>query len=75
MDNLANYKAKRDFGKTAEPSGTSYVSQDKLSYVIQYHIASREHYDLRLEWGGVMLSWAVPKGASLTPKTKGCRLG
>ena len=42
----------------------------KLKYVIQFHIATRTHYDFRLEWNGVMLSWAIPKGPSLNPSDK-----
>jgi len=42
----------------------------KFKYVIQYHIATRPHYDFRLEWNGVMLSWAIPKGPSSNPSDK-----
>ena len=68
--NLEEYNEKRNFGKTAEPEGKPEISGDKLRYVIQHHIASREHYDLRLEWNGRLLSWAVPKGPSLNPQDK-----
>jgi len=64
------YNKKRDFRKTKEPSGKEERSGDKLSFVIQKHEASRLHFDFRIEWDGVMLSWAVPKGPSYNPKDK-----
>jgi len=64
------YNKKRDFRKTKEPSGKEERSDDRLSFVIQKHEASRLHFDFRLEWDGVMLSWAVPKGPSYNPKDK-----
>jgi bifunctional non-homologous end joining protein LigD len=69
---LAEYNKKRDFRKTPEPSGESTVrkSSSKLIYVIQKHRATQLHYDFRLEWAGVLLSWAVPKGPSLDPSVK-----
>lgn len=62
-DKLALYKSKRDFKITSEPAEGGEIGQE-LSFVVQKHWASRLHYDFRLEWGGVMLSWAVPKGPS-----------
>lgn len=47
-----------------EPEGHTEASEAGLRFVVQHHMARREHYDLRLEWGGVLLSWAVPKGPS-----------
>jgi len=69
--NLKPYRAKRDFTKTAEPSGRTAVAPSKLRrFVIQKHDATRLHYDLRLELDGVFKSWAVTKGPSLDPKDK-----
>ena len=68
---LGTYRAKRDFTKTAEPSGRATVqSSDHLRYVIQKHAASHLHFDLRLEMEGVFKSWAVTKGPSIDPKDK-----
>ncbi|HEX3429818.1 MAG TPA: DNA ligase D [Rhizomicrobium sp.] len=65
---LARYRAKRDFSKTAEPSGDQKVtSSGRLRFVVQKHAATRLHYDLRLELDGVFKSWAVTKGPSLDP--------
>jgi bifunctional non-homologous end joining protein LigD len=68
---LSSYQAKRDFTKTKEPSGESSIaSTNRLRFVIQKHDATRLHYDLRLELGGVFKSWAVTKGPSLNPQDK-----
>ena len=63
-DPLADYRRKRDFSRTPEPSGGVCASAGALQFVIQKHWASHLHYDLRLELGGTMKSWAVPKGPS-----------
>lgn len=70
---LDRYDAKRDFSITPEPSGRTKRSRragKPLSFVIQKHWARRLHYDFRLELGGVLLSWAVPKGPSFNPSEK-----
>ena len=68
---LAAYTAKRDFKKTAEPSGEAEVAASaRARFVIQKHDATRLHYDLRLEHEGVFLSWAVTRGPSRDPHDK-----
>src|SRR4051812_32830914 len=69
--NLTLYQAKRDFTKTAEPSGKTQVKPAEYPrFVIQEHAASRLHYDLRLEVNGVFKSWAVTKGPSVDPRDR-----
>jgi bifunctional non-homologous end joining protein LigD len=67
---LNEYNQKRNFEKTLEPEGKSEISEESLSFVVQHHLARSGHYDLRLEWNGVLLSWAVPKGPSYNTKDK-----
>lgn len=70
---LREYQRKRDFKVTKEPKGSSKAARavkSELAYVIQKHQASHLHYDFRLEWNGVLLSWAIPKGPSLDPAVK-----
>lgn len=91
-EKLKEYRKKRDFTVTDEPSGESDdldKAEDsgaeksgraadkgadkkggKLKFAVQYHLATRAHYDFRLEYNGVLLSWAVPKGPSYNPKDK-----
>ncbi|SDN68154.1 DNA ligase D [Afipia sp. GAS231] len=69
--NLSTYRKKRDFEKTAEPSGDVKVAPSRQRrFVIQKHDATRLHYDLRLEFDGVFKSWAVTRGPSIDPHDK-----
>lgn len=67
---LKLYHAKRDFKKTQEPKGATKDVGPKLNFCVQKHAARRLHYDFRLEFHGVLLSWAVPKGPSMDPHDK-----
>ena len=70
---LGKYRKKRDFSRTKEPTGSAKAKKaEKCTriFVIQKHRATQLHYDFRLEFRGVLLSWAVPKGPSLDPSTK-----
>lgn len=83
-ERLNEYNRKRNFDKTGEPEGDSAYtgrnpekseinpekSEKSLRFVVQHHIARRDHYDFRLEWQGALLSWAVPKGPSYNPRDR-----
>ncbi|OGU13181.1 MAG: hypothetical protein A2076_07875 [Geobacteraceae bacterium GWC2_53_11] len=68
--NLTEYTAKRKFEKTPEPQPGAVQEAPRLTFVIHKHAARALHYDLRLELGGVLKSWAVPKGPTLDPVVK-----
>ncbi len=67
---LNDYNQKRDFQKTSEPVGEIKETSESLIFVVQHHIARRDHFDFRLEWRGALLSWAVPKGPSFNSADK-----
>ena len=69
-DPLAHYNRMRDFARTTEPRGQVGENRSKRRFVVQKHAASRLHFDFRLEWNGVLLSWAVTKGPSPDPGEK-----
>ena len=69
---LTAYQRKRDFAQTPEPSGSPPRAPGESAprFVVQLHRARRLHYDLRFEIGGVLVSWAVPRGPTLDPAVK-----
>ncbi|OJF94895.1 ATP-dependent DNA ligase [Rhizobium sp. 58] len=75
LDDLSEYNRKRDFTRTGEPKGAAAVGKagkgkaGKL-FLVQKHAATRLHFDFRLEWKGVLKSWAVTRGPSINPDDK-----
>src|SRR6266567_2077700 len=67
---LEEYHHKRQFDTTPEPAGSPAPMAGPLRFVVQKHAATRLHYDLRLEAGGTLKSWAIPKGPSTNPEAK-----
>jgi len=64
------YSRKRDFDRTPEPRGGKRKSGDRPVFVVQQHDATNMHFDFRIEVGGGLKSWAVPKGPSTDPREK-----
>lgn len=69
---LSGYHRRRDFERTEEPRGRSHRGEadEEPVFVVQHHVATADHYDLRLEVDGVLRSWAVPKGVSTDPRER-----
>lgn len=67
---LKDYRKKRNLKTTPEPNAGPEVAHSSLNFCVQKHAARQLHYDFRLEYKGVLLSWAVPKGPSLNPEDK-----
>lgn len=70
MISLKNYHTKRNFSETPEPNGPPQHTSNLPRFCVQKHAARNLHYDFRLEYKGVLLSWAIPKGPSLNSKDK-----
>jgi DNA ligase D-like protein (predicted 3'-phosphoesterase) len=68
-DGLKDYRDKRDLRRSPEPAG-GRSSRGRPRFVIQKHDATSLHYDFRLEAGGTLKSWAIPKGPSTDPREK-----
>ena len=69
-NSLATYRRKRDFKNTPEPRGRRAARREGRFFVVHLHHARARHFDLRLQVGDVLRSWAVPKGPSLDPRAK-----
>jgi bifunctional non-homologous end joining protein LigD len=70
MGDLDEYNRKRDFGKTPEPAGRLTDPGEMNRFVVQRHMARREHYDFRLQLGSTLVSWAIPKKPVYDPTVK-----
>jgi bifunctional non-homologous end joining protein LigD len=70
QDGLASYRARRNPDVSPEPYGSEQRGNGQPRFVIQRHDASTLHFDFRLEVGGVLVSWSVPKGPSTDPREK-----
>ena len=70
MEKLAEYNKKRNFEKTPEPSPRPVEYEEQNRFVVQHHMARREHYDFRLQVGDVLVSWAIPKKPVYDPEVK-----
>ena len=76
MRELKTYRKKRDFSKSKEPRGSDVtlakgkILNNKTHFVVQLHNARQLHFDFRLFIGGVLVSWAIPKGPSTNPEDK-----
>ena len=70
MAELDKYHEKRDFEKTPEPAGGGEAGEEKNRFVVQRHLARREHYDFRLQIGNILASWAIPKQPIHDPEKK-----
>jgi len=70
MAKLEEYRKKRSFAKTPEPSGQEVTVHADNTFVVQKHAARRLHYDFRLAINGTLKSWPVPKGPSMNPADK-----
>lgn len=64
---LTSYNNKRNFKNTPEPHGKINNTPKRNMFVVQFHNATTTHYDFRLQYNGVLLSWAIPKGPSFNP--------
>lgn len=67
---LQKYNSKRDFTKSKEPKGITIKKHKKQRFVVQHHLARKDHYDFRLELNKILMSWAIPKGPSYNSKDK-----
>ena len=67
---LEKYNSKRDFSRTSEPKGIRKKNSRKFMFVVQHHYSRREHYDIRFLYKGELVSFACPKGPSLSTKDK-----